>query len=157
MVKRDFPYSYPQYLSPVLQILSDGETHSTEEIRTRILADFPLTPDELGLKCLKDPVTIFVNKAAFAFRRFVIQKAIEKDTPRAAPGAFRPQRRFEKHAQSGRSIDRPAVFGGRVCAPRKCGTFPGWRAGSFGQETSSLTRRSSRPFQQFKLAVASEP
>jgi hypothetical protein len=46
-VKQDFPYSYPEYLSPVLQILGDGETHSNEDIRTRILADFPLTPDEL--------------------------------------------------------------------------------------------------------------
>jgi hypothetical protein len=44
-VKPDFPYSYPQYLSPVLQVLADGETHPTEEIRARILAGFPLTPE----------------------------------------------------------------------------------------------------------------
>jgi restriction system protein len=89
MVKQDFPYSYPQYLSPVLQILSDGETHCTEEIRTRILADFPLTPEELEIKRPKYVCTVFVNKVAHAFNRLVLHKAIEGDPPRPAPGAYR--------------------------------------------------------------------
>jgi len=46
---RDFPFSAPEYLSPVLRILEDGNEHSVAEIRERILAEFCLTPEQLSL------------------------------------------------------------------------------------------------------------
>src|SRR5208282_3362542 len=73
---KDFPYSYPEYLSPVLRILGDGLEHSTGYIRERILAEFPLTLEQLALKRAGYHTTVFVNKVAFAFNRLVFHKAI---------------------------------------------------------------------------------
>ena len=72
----DFPYPAPAYLSPVLRILADGEDHSIEEIRRRILAEFPLTPEQLSLRRRVSFPTVFVNKVAYAFARLVLHKAI---------------------------------------------------------------------------------
>ena len=83
--RQDFPYSFPQYLSPVLRILADGEDHSIQEIRRRLLAEFPLTAEQLFLKRPGYSVTIFLNKVAFAFNRLVFHKAILQ----AVPGAYR--------------------------------------------------------------------
>jgi hypothetical protein len=82
---RDFPYSFPAYLSPVLRILGDGEDHSKEEIRGRILAEFPLTSEQLLLKRAGHNVTVFINKVALAFNRLVFHKAIVE----AMPGSYR--------------------------------------------------------------------
>jgi restriction endonuclease Mrr len=78
---RDFPYSFPEYLSPVLRILGDGEDHSIEEIRRCILAEFPLTPEQLLLKRAGHNVTVFINKVALAFNRLVLHKAIVQAVP----------------------------------------------------------------------------
>jgi restriction system protein len=108
-VKPDFPYSYPQYLSPVLQVLADGETHPTEEIRARILAGFPLTPEGLEIKRPKCPSTVFVNKVAFAFNRLVDHKAIDGNPPGASPGAYRITNHgrdvLDKHPSDARERD----------------------------------------------------
>jgi restriction system protein len=72
----DFPYVAPAFLSPVLRILADGEEHSTEEIRSRILAEFPLTAEQLLLRRRVGLPTVFVNKVAYAFARLVLFKAI---------------------------------------------------------------------------------
>jgi restriction system protein len=82
---QNFPYSFPEYLSPVLQILADGEDHPIAEIRQRILAEFPLTAEQLSLRRAGHPVTVFVNKVAFAFNRLVFHKAIVQ----ALPGSYR--------------------------------------------------------------------
>ncbi len=73
---KDFPYAFPIYLSPVLRILADGEDHTVAEIRQRILAEFPLTPEQLSLKRAGHNVTVFINKVALAFNRLVSHKAI---------------------------------------------------------------------------------
>jgi restriction system protein len=73
---RDFPYPAPVFLSPVLRILADGEDHSIEEIRACILAEFPLTPEQLSLRRGVGLPTVFVNKVAYAFARLVLFKAI---------------------------------------------------------------------------------
>jgi restriction endonuclease Mrr len=72
----DFPYGAPEYLSPVLAILSDGNDHPIEEIRENILAKFPLTPAQLTLRRPSYPITVFVNKVAYAFARLVFHNAI---------------------------------------------------------------------------------
>jgi restriction system protein len=77
----EFPYTFPQYLSPVLRILSDGKDHSTEEIRNRILDEFPLSDVQLAMKRPGYSVTVFVNKVAFAFNRLVVHKAIIQGLP----------------------------------------------------------------------------
>ncbi len=77
----DFPYSFPEFLSPVLRILADGEDHSTEEIRRRILVEFPLTAEQLSLKRAGHNVTVFINKVALAFNRLVFHKAILSARP----------------------------------------------------------------------------
>jgi hypothetical protein len=79
----DFPYSFPQYLSPVLRILGDHNDHSIEEIHGGILAEFPLTPEQLSLKRPGYNTTVFVNKVAFAFNRLVVHKAIVQMVPKS--------------------------------------------------------------------------
>jgi len=73
---KDFPYAFPVYLSPVLRILGDGEDHPVQEIRQRILDDFPLTAEELSLRRPGHNVDVFINKVALAFNRLVFHKAI---------------------------------------------------------------------------------
>jgi restriction endonuclease Mrr len=81
----DFPYSFPQYLSPVLRILSDGHDRSIECIREKLLREFPFTPIQLSMKRHGYPVTVFHNKVAFAFNRLVHHKAIVQ----IIPGSYR--------------------------------------------------------------------
>jgi hypothetical protein len=81
----DFPYKFPVYLSPILTILADGQDHDKQEIRDRILSQFPLTQAELALKPARSAVPVFVNKVAFAFNRLVYHKAIIE----AVPGKYR--------------------------------------------------------------------
>ncbi len=83
----DFPYLAPQYLSPVLRILADGAEHDVEEIRERILAKFPLTPEQRLLKHPGFPITVFVNKVAYAFARLVLHEAIVDKSGRG--GSYR--------------------------------------------------------------------
>jgi restriction system protein len=83
----DFPCSAPEYLSPVLRILRDGEEHPIEEIRERILAEFPLTPEQLSMRRSGFPITVFVNKVAFAFARLNFHKAIVRINSR--PESYR--------------------------------------------------------------------
>jgi restriction endonuclease Mrr len=64
------------YLSPVLRILRDGEDHAVQEIRQRILAEYPLTPEQLSLRRTGHSVDVFINKVALAFNRLVFHKAI---------------------------------------------------------------------------------
>jgi hypothetical protein len=78
---KDFPYIFPQYLSPVLQILGGGADHHVEEIRRKILAEYPLTPEQLSLRRSGSKTTVFVNKVAFAFNRLVPYRAIEQVVP----------------------------------------------------------------------------
>jgi hypothetical protein len=78
---REFPYQAPEYLSPVLRILEDGKNHSKEDIRKAILAEFPLTPEQLSLRRPGYPVTVFFNKVAYAFARLVLFKAIVEQVP----------------------------------------------------------------------------
>jgi len=73
---RDFPYAFPIYLSPVLRVVADGEDHSIQEIRHRILAEFPLTAEQLSLRRAGHNVTVFINKVALAFNRLVFHNAI---------------------------------------------------------------------------------
>jgi hypothetical protein len=47
-----------------------------EEIRARILIEFPLTREQLSLKRPEYKTTVFVNKVAFAFNRLVSHKPI---------------------------------------------------------------------------------
>ena len=84
---RDFPYPAPKYLSEVLRILADGAEHNVEEIRERILAKFPLTPEQRFLKRAGYPVTVFVNKVAYAFARLVFHNAIVDTSGRG--GSYR--------------------------------------------------------------------
>jgi hypothetical protein len=77
----DFPYEAPKYLPPVLRILDDGKDHSVEEIRERILTEFPLTPEQLHLRRPGFPITVFVNKVAYALARLVFHKGIERIGP----------------------------------------------------------------------------
>jgi len=84
---RDFPYPAPRYLSEVLRILADGTEHNVEEIRERILAKFPLTPEQLCLKRPGFPITVFVNKVAYAFARLVFHGAIVDKSGRG--GSYR--------------------------------------------------------------------
>jgi hypothetical protein len=81
----DFPYSFPQYLSPILRILSDGHDRSVEYIREELLREFPLTQLQLSMKRDGYPVTVFHNKVAFAFNRLVHHKAIVQ----FIPGSYR--------------------------------------------------------------------
>jgi len=77
-----FPYSYPEYLSTVLHVLSDGADHAKAQIRERVLSRFPLTPEQLSLKHLStNNQGVFVNKVAHAFSRLVIHKAIIEVEP----------------------------------------------------------------------------
>jgi restriction endonuclease Mrr len=80
---RDFPHSYPEYLSSVLKVFSDGEEHSIGSIRERILAEFPLTSEQMALKRTGYHTTVFVNKVPFAFNRLVFHKAIVRVEPDA--------------------------------------------------------------------------
>jgi hypothetical protein len=75
-----FPYLYPIYLSPILVILRDGEYHSIEDIHQHILAEFPLSQEQLAMKH-RSGVSVFVNKVAFAFNRLVLHKAIVRGQP----------------------------------------------------------------------------
>jgi hypothetical protein len=75
-----FPYSYPLYLSPILLILRDGEYHSIEHIHQYLLAEFPLSQEQLSMKH-QSGVAVFVNKVAFAFNRLVFHKAIVRGQP----------------------------------------------------------------------------
>jgi len=79
------PYKFPVYLSPILIILADGRDHDKQEIREMILAQFPLSQAELVLKPESSPVSVFMNKVAFAFNRLVYHKAIIE----VVPGKYR--------------------------------------------------------------------
>jgi hypothetical protein len=63
-------------LSPVLLILRDGGDHSIQEIRQRLLAEYPLTPEQSSLRRAGYNVDVFINKVALAFNRLVFHKAI---------------------------------------------------------------------------------
>lgn len=78
---KNFPYIFPQYLSPVLRILGDGADHHVEEIRRKILAEYPLTLEQLSLRRSASNTTVFVNKVAFAFNRLVSHRAFEQVVP----------------------------------------------------------------------------
>lgn len=81
----DFPYKFPVYLSSVLRVIGDGRDHDKEEIRSHILAEFPLSPEQLRLRPSRSSVPVFVNKVAFAFNRLVFHKAILE----VIPGKYR--------------------------------------------------------------------
>jgi len=101
----DFPYAFPEYLSPVLRILGDGEDHSTEEIRRRILAEFPLTPPQLSLTRPGHNVSVFVNKVALAFNRLVFHKAITQAVPDSYRMTDHGREILKKHPADARERD----------------------------------------------------
>jgi len=85
--QNDFPYAFPAYLSPILRILRDGEDHPIQEIRQLILAEYPLTPEQLSLRRTGHNVDVFINKVALAFNRLVFHKAILAG--QTVPGSYR--------------------------------------------------------------------
>ena len=90
-----------------MRILADGEDHSIEEIRSRILAEFPLAPEQLVLRRRVGLPTVFVNKVAYAFARLVLFKAIVPG--QAMPESYRITDHggevFKRHPNDARERD----------------------------------------------------
>jgi restriction system protein len=102
---KDFPYSFPEYLSPVLRILADGENHSIEEIHRRILAEFPLSDEQLFLRRTGSNVPVFINKVAFAFNRLVFHKAIMEAVPESYRITDHGREILKRHPNDARERD----------------------------------------------------
>lgn len=103
--QKDFPYAFPIYLSPVLRILRDGGDHSIQEIRQRILAEYPLTPEQLSLRRAGHNVDVFINKVALAFNRLVFHKAIVQAVPESYRISDHGREVFTRHPNDARERD----------------------------------------------------
>lgn len=102
---KDFPYSFPEYLSPVLRILANGQDHSIEEIRRCILTELPLSTEQLSLRRPGYNVTVFINKVAFAFNRLVFHKAILQVVPESYRITDHGREVLKRHPNDARERD----------------------------------------------------
>lgn len=75
-----FHYTWPDFLKTVVAVLSDGNFHDVDEVRTEVIAAHSIAPEQLRITQVDGLKSMFVNTVAQVFARLTATQAVVRQS-----------------------------------------------------------------------------
>ncbi len=85
----EFHYVWPDFLKTIVAILSDGDLHEVDEVRTQVISAHSITPQQLRVTQSNGLKSIFINTVAQALARLTATRAVVRQSFRGGTVAYR--------------------------------------------------------------------
>jgi hypothetical protein len=75
-----FQYVWPDFLKTIVAVLSDGDLHGVDELRTQVISAHSIAPEQLTITQVDGQKSMFVNTVAQVFARLTATRAVVRQS-----------------------------------------------------------------------------
>lgn len=84
-----FHYVWPDFLKTIVAVLSDGNLHGVDELRTQVISAHSIAPEQLRITQVDGQKSMFVNTVAQAFARLTATRAVVRQSAAGGSVAYK--------------------------------------------------------------------